>query len=32
MDTEVQSNTAIWKRLLGVDLKSIALLQFPINR
>ena len=32
MDTEIQSNTAIWKRLLGMDLKSIALLQFPINR
>ena len=31
MNSEIQSNAALWKRLLSMDLKSIALLRFPMN-
>jgi hypothetical protein len=32
LETETQNNLTIWKHLLDMELKSIALLQFPSNR
>jgi len=32
MKLEIQDNAAIWEQLLALDLKDIALLQFPLKR
>jgi hypothetical protein len=32
MSLEIQGSAAIWKQLLALDLKDIALLQFPVKR
>jgi hypothetical protein len=31
MEVEIQKNASVWKHLINMKLKSIALLQFPLN-